>query len=119
MCRQGGEPFGLTWANLPRAIPCGAKVPCEYKVTPTAGVVVDSFSWTFGDATPVVTKEPTTKFTYAVGGTYAVHVRATSRAGGLADLRTTETLCTGGLSDSCDVATSLCCEGACIRGICK
>jgi hypothetical protein len=119
VCRDGAEPFALSWTNIPRAVPCGPKVPCEYKVASTAGVTIDELRWFFGDAPPVETKEPTTKFTYDAAGSYAVLVRATSSAGATSELRTTEVLCVGGLGDACDVNSSLCCEGTCVRGLCK
>lgn len=119
VCREGAEAFTLVWANIPRVVPCAPKVPCEYKVTPSAGVTVDSYAWTFGDAPAVETKEPTTKVTYDAAGSYAVIVRARASSGAIAELRTTELLCVGGLGDSCDVNSTLCCEGTCVRGICK
>jgi hypothetical protein len=119
VCRDGAEPFALAWANLPRKAPCAARVPCDYAVSPSAGVTVDAYTWSFGDAPAVETKAPTASFTYDATGTFAVVVRARSTAGASAELRTTEILCAGGLGDACDVNSSLCCEGACVRGLCK
>jgi hypothetical protein len=119
VCAEGAEPFALSWSNIPRVVPCGARVPCTYKVAASAGVTVESYTWSFGDAPPVETKEPLAEFEYPAAGTYAVLVRAKATSGATSDLRTTETLCVGGLGDGCDVNTSLCCEGACVRGICK
>lgn len=118
VCREGAEPFGLAWVNIPRAVPCAARVPCTYTVHATEGVTIDSYTWSFGDAPAVETKEPTTTFTYDNAGTYAVLVRALASSGATSDLRTTEVLCIGGVGDPCDTSGSLCCQGTCTRGIC-
>jgi hypothetical protein len=119
VCREGPEPFSLTWVNIPRTSPCAAKVPCTYTLRASEGVAVDTYTWSFGDAPAVETKEPTTSFTYDKTGTYPVIVRARAASGGLAELRTTETLCSGGLGAECDALSSLCCEGSCVTGTCK
>lgn len=119
VCRDGGEPFGLSWTNIPRPVPCGARVPCVYKVDPSAGVDVETYTWSFGESEPLETKEPTAEYTYPVAGTFSVLVRAKSTSGVISELRTNETLCVGGIEDSCDVLATLCCEGTCVRGLCK
>lgn len=119
ICKAGPEPFTLTWLNIPRAVACTSRVPCEYKVRPSSGVNVETYTWTFGSAPSVDTHDPTTSFTFAAGGTYDVLVHARSTTGQTADLHTTEALCDGALGSSCDVLGTLCCEGTCTRGICK
>lgn len=113
ICRTGAEPFALEWLNIPRVVPCGARVPCEYKVRPSTGVTVDTYTWTFGKAPPIDTKEPTTSFTYEARGTYSVLVTARSSNGATAELRTTEILCFGGVGSQCDPGGDPCCEGSC------
>lgn len=119
VCKLGPELFSLTWLNIPRTSPCSARVPCEYKVRPSEGVTVDTYTWKFGGAPPVDTHDPTTSFTYSTGGTYDVLVHAHSTTGAVADLRTSEVLCDGAVGAPCDVLGSLCCEGTCTRGVCK
>jgi hypothetical protein len=113
ICREGGEPFALSWLNIPRARACAARVPCEYKVRPSEGVTVATYTWTFGGAPPVETTEPTASVTYEKSGSYDVLVRARSTSGAFAELRTTDLLCAGGLGTPCDPGGAPCCEGAC------
>ena len=113
ICRAGVEPFALAWLNIPRAVACGAKVPCEYKVRASETVTIDTYTWSFGDAPPVETKEPTTSFTYETRGTFAVIVKARATTGATAELRATEVLCFGGAGAMCDPGGTPCCEGSC------
>ena len=95
-------------------------MPCSYEVRPSAGVNVDTFTWTFGDAPPVDTKDPQTEFTYMATGTYAVHVHARATTGATADLAASEVLCEGALTAPCDVAGTPCCAGTCgAKGMCQ
>ena len=119
VCKAGAEPFALTWLNIPRAVPCSARVPCEYRVRAPENVTVDTYTWTFGGAPSVDTKEPTTTFTYTAGGQFEVNVHARATSGSTADLHTVELLCEGAVGSPCDVESTLCCEGTCTRGICK
>jgi hypothetical protein len=113
ICREGPEPFVLSWLNIPRTIACAPKVPCEYKVKAPESVVVDTYTWFFGDAPPVDTKEPTNSNTYPTGGSYNVLVRARATTGAVAELRTTEVLCVGAVGADCDPGGAPCCEGSC------
>jgi hypothetical protein len=111
----------ITWLNIPRAVACAPKVPCEYKLKAPEGVTIETYTWTFGMAPPVETKEPMTSFTYQLGGTYDVLVRARATTGAMAELRASEVLCSGGIGDACDPSGAPCCEGACAgaSGLCK
>jgi len=113
VCRAGGETFALAWSNIPRARACGAKVPCEYKLQASQHVTIDTYTWSFGDAPPVVTTEPMASFTYDKTGTYAVLVRAHATSGATAELRATDVLCAGGFGNPCDPGAAPCCEGDC------
>ncbi len=119
VCKDGAEPFVLAWLNIPRTTACAARVPCEYKVRPSDGTSVDKYTWSFGDAPPVETKDPSTSFTYQVGGTYAVLVRARATTGAVAELHTSEVLCQGAVGDACDTTVTVCCQGSCVADICK
>lgn len=118
VCREGGEPFALSWLDIPRAVPCAARVPCAYRVRASAGVAVETYTWSFANAPPIETKEPEATFTYEQTGVYAVLVRAQGASGGSAELRTNERLCSGGVGAPCDTVATLCCQGTCTRGIC-
>jgi hypothetical protein len=113
ICRTGPEGFSLTWLNIPRAKRCATRIPCEYKVKPTDGTTVDTYTWTFGDAPSVQTTEPTTTNTYAKGGTFDVKVEAHATTGAVADLTTSEVVCDGVLGGACDPSGAPCCEGSC------
>ncbi|MDB4934543.1 MAG: hypothetical protein JWP87_1515 [Labilithrix sp.] len=113
ICREGAEPFALSFVNIPRTVACAANVPCKYEVKASEGVTVDTYTWTFGNAPPVDTKEPTNSFTYPMTGTYAVAVRARATTGAVAEVDTTEVLCVGALGAECDPSGSPCCEGSC------
>lgn len=119
VCKTGPEPFALSWLNIPRTTACSARVPCEYKVKPSADTTVDTYTWSFGSAPAVDTKEPTTTFTYPTRGTYPVKVKARSTTGAIAELSTNEVLCQGAVGDVCDTSTTLCCQGTCIADLCK
>jgi hypothetical protein len=120
VCRDGPEPFALTWVSIPRTSACAANVPCAYEVKASAGVTVDKYTWTFGDAPPVDTTDPKTEFTYTMTGTYAVHVHAHATTGATADLMTSEVLCAGARGASCDINAAPCCEGSCnAKSVCQ
>lgn len=119
VCKEGAEPFVLSWLNIPRTTACTPRVPCEYKVRASGSTVVDTYTWTFGAAPPVDTKEPTTSFTYPMGGTYPVLVRARATTGAIAELRTDDVLCQGNVGDTCDSTNAVCCQGSCVANICK
>lgn len=113
ICRAGAEAFSLSWLNIPRARACGSRVPCEYKVKPTDGTTVDTYTWTFGDAPPVQTSEPTTTNTFPTGGTFQVKVEARATTGAVAGLETSEIVCDGVVGGQCDPNGAPCCQGSC------
>ena len=120
VCAGGAEAFSLTWESFPRAVKCAVGVPCQYKVRVPAGVTVTTFTWTFGTAAPVDTKEPMTAFTYKVTGSYQVRVHAVATNGAPADLAETEVLCDGGAGAACDPTGAPCCEGSCnAKSVCQ
>jgi hypothetical protein len=120
VCKTGPAPFVLSWGSFPRTPACAAKVPCAYKVSVSAGTTVTTFTWTFGAAPPVVTKDPSTTFTYDVPGTYTVHVQAQASTGAVATLDETEILCVGGPGTVCDPQGAPCCGGMCSGfGLCE
>ena len=74
---------------------------------------MDTYTWTFGDAPPVETTEPTTTTTYPTGGTFDVKVEAHATTGAVADLQTSEVVCDGAVGGQCDPNGAPCCEGSC------
>jgi hypothetical protein len=115
------DTFALSWENIPRSAPCSAKIPCEFRLKTPSGVTVTTYAWTFGGAGngPAETTDPVGSFTYDLPGTYDVRVTARTASGGTGTLTTTEVLCDGSIGDACDVNTSACCQGSCVRGLCK
>lgn len=113
VCRTGAEPFSIAWTVFPRTVACASKLPCKYAVKVADGTAIETFSWKFGDAPPVDTKDPMTEFTYAKTGTYLVSVRAKATTGATADLTANEILCDGVRGSGCDPNGAPCCEGGC------
>ena len=120
ICRRGPTAFVLTWLDIPRTRACGSRVPCEYKVRPSEGVTVDTYTWTFGGAPAVVTTEPTTSTTWPKAGSFGVNVEAHATTGATASVATTEIICDGAIGSACDPNESACCEGSCnAQGVCR
>lgn len=119
VCKPGPEPFSLSWTNLPRAKPCAANLTCVYDVKPSAGVIVDRYTWAFGTAPTVETKEPSASYKFATRGSYDVTVRATASNGATAELTTSEVVCGGVVGDACDPVQTVCCEGSCVVDTCR
>lgn len=124
ICEPGPEPFGLTWASLPRATPCALRRPCDYRVTPAEGVVVDRYEWTISSGGAEQRAETTTVpelvHAYAEPGIYEVRVLAHGRGGATGTLSATETLCVPEGEGRPCVTSAPCCSGVCtVESLCR